>query len=255
MKAIILCAGYGTRLSPLTDNMPKALLEVQGKSMLNLLLENLEQIEQIDEIVIVSNDRFFKHFNDYRPLMATSKKVTILNDGTTCNENRLGAIGDINFALNVIGYRDECMVLCTDNWFDFSLKDFYKFYTSHGKGSVVFGKKTEDMRVLKAGGVALLEGDKVYQMEEKPQTPKGNFAVGPFYIFNQEATSLIEHYLATGGNPDAPGHYPSYLANHGYNVYAMDISTKHCIDIGTKEVYYGIENTIKNIKKANTLGE
>ncbi len=239
MKAIILCAGYGTRLGELTKNMPKALLEIQGKSMLNLLLENIEEIDDIDEIVIVSNTKFFDNFIDYRPCMTTSKKVTILNDGTISNDTRLGAIADIKFALDALKYKGEIMVLAGDNWFDFKLKDFYNFYLANGKRDAIFGQTKTDLNELRSGAVATLaKNNRVTNMEEKPQNPKGNFSVGPFYIYNTQSVKLIDTYLASGGNPDAPGHFPTWLTKNHAPVYAYDIAPHSFIDIGTPEMYH-----------------
>lgn len=250
MKAILLCAGYGTRLYPLTINTPKALLKVQGKTLLELLIDNLEEIKEIDEIVIVSNDRFYKNFCDFKPHISSSKKITILNDETTSNENRLGAIGDIKFALNKIHYNGEIMVLAGDNWFDFTLKELYDFYVKNGKNDVVFGQNKTDLNVLRAGGVATLsDNGLVLHMEEKPQNPQGTFAVGPFYIYNKQTVAMLDQYLAEGGNPDAPGHFPAWLAERK-PVFAYDIAPRHYIDIGTKEAYDNIENTIKNLNKS-----
>ena len=250
MKAILLCAGYGTRLYPLTINTPKALLKVQGKTLLELLIDNLEEIKEIDEIVIVSNDRFYKNFCDFKPHISSSKKITILNDETTSNENRLGAIGDIKFALNKIHYNGEIMVLAGDNWFDFTLKELYDFYVKNGKNDVVFGQNKTDLNVLRAGGVAtLFDNGLVLHMEEKPQNPQGTFAVGPFYIYNKQTVAMLGQYLAEGGNPDAPGHFPAWHAERK-PVFAYDIAPRHYIDIGTKEAYHNIENTIKNLNKS-----
>lgn len=250
MKAILLCAGYGTRLYPLTINTPKALLKVQGKTLLELLIDNIEEIKEIDEIVIVSNDRFYKNFCDFKPHISSSKKITILNDKTTSNENRLGAIGDIKFALNKIHYNGEIMVLAGDNWFDFTLKELYDFYVKNGKNDVVFGQNKTDLNVLRAGGVAtLFDNGLVLHMEEKPQNPQGTFAVGPFYIYNKQTVDMLDQYLAEGGNPDAPGHFPAWLAERK-PVFAYDIAPRHYIDIGTKEAYDNIENTIKNLNKS-----
>lgn len=250
MKAILLCAGYGTRLYPLTINTPKALLKVQGKTLLELLIDNLEEIKEIDEIVIVSNDRFYENFCDFKPHISSSKKITILNDKTTSNENRLGAIGDIKFALNKIHYNGEIMVLAGDNWFDFTLKELYDFYVKNGKNDVVFGQNKTDLNVLRAGGVAtLFDNGLVLHMEEKPQNPQGTFAVGPFYIYNKQTVAMLDQYLAEGGNPDAPGYFPAWLAERK-PVFAYDIAPRHYIDIGTKEAYDNIENTIKNLNKS-----
>ena len=247
MKALLLCAGYGTRLYPLTINTPKALLKVQGKTLLELLIDNLQEIDAIDEIVIISNDRFYKNFCDFKPQIASTKKITILNDGTTSNDNRRGAIGDIKFALDKIKYHGEIMVLAGDNWFDFKLKDLYNFYIKNNKNDVVFGEHKTDINVLRAGGVANLdEYGRVLFMEEKPLQPKGTFAVGPFYIYNAQTVKMLDAYLRAGGNPDAPGHFPAYLSQKK-PVYAYDIAPKHYIDIGTKQAYDNIERTIQNL--------
>lgn len=249
MKAILLCAGYGTRLYPLTINTPKALLKVQGKTLLELLIDNIEEIKDIDEIVIVSNDRFYKNFCEFKPQISSSKKITILNDGTTNNDNRRGAIGDIKFALNKINYKGEIMVLAGDNWFDFTLKELYDFYVANNKNDVIFGQNKTDLSVLRAGGVAILaDNGMVLHMEEKPQNPQGTFAVGPFYIYNKQTVAMLDQYLKEGGNPDAPGHFPAWLAERK-PVFAYNIAPHHYIDIGTKEAYDNIENTINGLNK------
>ena len=249
MKAILLCAGYGTRLYPLPINTPKTLLKVKGKTLLELLIDNIEPIKDIDEIVIVSNQRFYQNFCDFKPQISSSKKITILNDETTSNEDRLGAIGDIKFALDQLKYKGEIMVLAGDNWFDFTLSELYDFYIQHNKNTVIFGENKSDKKVLQAGGVAILDkNNMVLQMEEKPKEPQGTFAVGPFYIYNAKTVKLLDTYLASGGSPDAPGYFPAWLSKR-QPVYAFDIYPRHYVDIGTPEAYYNIESTIDNLQK------
>lgn len=248
MKAIVLCAGYATRLGELTKNMPKPLLRVRNQTLLDLLVDNLQEIDAIDEIVIVSNAKFFKNFKDWAKTRESIAPIVVLNDGSTSNDNRLGAIGDIKFAMKERKIDDEIMVLAGDNWFDFKLADFYAQYLKNGKKNMVLGSKTNDLAILRSHGVAILdENGKVLEMEEKPQQPRGNFAVGPFYIYNKQAARMIDEYLASGNSKDAPGNLPSWLSQKT-DVYAWDVSPKHRIDIGTKEVYDNIDNLIKSLQ-------
>ncbi len=252
MKAIILCAGYGTRLYPLTKNTPKALLKVDGKTLLDLLIDNIEKIDAINEIVIVSNAKFYDKFVSHAATLKSSKKVTILNDGSIYPDDMLGAIGDLKFALNMTRCKEDIMVLAGDNWFDFSLKDFYNFYLAHGKRNVVFGQTKTDPELLKKGGVANLgEHGRVLSMEEKPSEPQGNFAVGPFYIYNASTIKTIYKYVSENEFNkvaiDAPGRFPAWLSKRE-PIYAYDIAPKHFIDIGTPEAYYTINDKIEEIK-------
>ena len=248
MKAIVLCAGYATRLGKLTENTPKPLLKVQNKALIDLLIENLEDIDDVNEIVIVSNAKFYNHFLEWAKEAKSSKKITVLNDGSTNNDNRLGAIGDIKFALTKRNIKEDIMVLAGDNWFDFKLKNFYDEYKSNGNCNMILGSKTKDLSILCSHGVAILdENHRVISMEEKPQNPKGNFAVGPFYIYNKDAVKLIDEYLKSGNSKDAPGNLPSWLCQKT-DVYAWDVSPAHRIDIGTVEVYENIDNIIRSLK-------
>src|SRR5918992_6334187 len=113
MKALVLAAGYATRLYPLTLGRPKALLEVGGKPMLDRLLERLEAMG-VDETVVVTNAKFTPHFEEWA---RDKERVRIVNDGTTSNDDRLGAIGDIGFVLDELGVDDDLVVVAGDNLF------------------------------------------------------------------------------------------------------------------------------------------
>ena len=125
MKAIVLVAGYASRLYPLTLNTPKALLTLNNITLLDYLMEKVSELDVIDEVILVSNQKFYKNFIEWKKTYTGNKKITILNDGTTTNENRLGAIGDTEFAIQKLNIDDEIMLLVSDNYFTFSLKDFY----------------------------------------------------------------------------------------------------------------------------------
>lgn len=235
MKAILLCAGYGTRLYPLTENKPKALLEVKGKKLIDMLVDSVEKIDAIDEVIIVTNDRFYNQFCEWGTQRKKKTPITVINDFTTSNDNRLGAIGDIKYALDNLKIDDEIFVAASDMYFTFEMKDFYDFYKQKN-ADVIMGEIENDISVLQRKGVAVLDANqKVVEMQEKPKEPKGNFSVAPFYIYTKESVKEIDKYLAEGNSPDAPGNYPSWLCKHKA-VYAMTL-TGDCIDIGTIDDY------------------
>ena len=124
MKCLILAAGYATRLYPLTENFPKPLLEVQGKTILDWLIEDIKTSNLVDEYVVISNHKFAHHFEKWA---ADKKKVTVVDDGTSSNETRLGAVKDIQFAIEKLGLDDDMLVIAGDNLLDFSLTAFVKY--------------------------------------------------------------------------------------------------------------------------------
>ena len=117
MKCILLCAGYATRLYPLTENYPKALLKVADKSIIDYTLEKVNEIEEIDEIYLVTNAKYTPHFQKWAEEKNNIKPIKVFNDGTTSNDDRLGAIGDIQFTIDMAGIDDDILVLATDNLF------------------------------------------------------------------------------------------------------------------------------------------
>ena len=127
MKCILLCAGYATRLFPLTENFPKALLEVGGRPLLNYIVDDVNEIEEVDEIYLVTNAKYTPHFEKWAKDLNNVKKISIINDGTTSNSDRLGAIGDILFTLKEKKINDDVIAVAGDNLFDFKLKEFVKY--------------------------------------------------------------------------------------------------------------------------------
>ena len=128
MKCILLAAGYATRLYPLTENMPKALLTLGTKTILDRVIEKINELKCVDYIYIVTNHRFAAQFNDWLKNAITDKNIKVIDDNTTNNDNRLGAIGDINFVIERENVDDELLVMASDNIFDFSLKDMEKIF-------------------------------------------------------------------------------------------------------------------------------
>ena len=251
MKAIILAAGYATRLYPLTENRPKPLLEIGGKPILQYLLEKIEPLDLVDEVIIATNDRFYDQFVDWMAGFVYSKKIIVLNDGTTANENRLGAIVDLCFALEERQLDEDLLVLAGDNLFDFALTDFVAYY-QEVRADCITAHQLDDLEELRKTGVIETNGEgRVLSFAEKPMDPRSNLAVPPFYIYRRDTIPLLKEYLQAGENPDAPGNFIPWLLKRK-KVYAFRFEGAR-YDIGTLESYRLVNElflrSITNISK------
>lgn len=239
MKSIILAAGYATRLYPLTKDQPKALLPVAGKPMMEYILDNLARTAAVDEVVVVSNDRFYDQFCDWKRQYQYPEPIEILNDGTTSNDNRLGAIADLQLVVEEYHIHDDILVVAGDNMFDFELSDLLRFHHQVQADCICAGR-LDDLNILRRFGVVELdEHDRVISFEEKPQQPKSNLAVPAIYIYRSDTLPFIGQYLIEGNNPDAPGNFIPWLIQRK-PVYAYRFSG--CFfDIGTVESYAEVQ--------------
>ena len=245
MKCILLCAGYATRLFPLTENFPKALLKVGQRAIIDYALEKVNKIDEIDQIYLVTNSKYSKHFSDWANEKNNIKPITVFDDGTSSNDDRLGAIGDIQFVIDNTKLDDDILVLATDNLFDFELKDFYDFYKE--KKSTCVCVREEDYEKLKGLGVAQLDDDmKIIGFEEKPAQPKGKFAVYAEYIYPKDIVPKIKTYLEEGNSCDAPGNLIAYLYDK-VPTYAYSFDGD-CHDIGTHESLAYVNEVYKDKK-------
>lgn len=230
MKCILLCAGYATRLFPLTENFPKALLEIGGRPLLDYTLDEVNSIDKIDEIYLVTNKKYAPHFKAWADSKNNSKKITIFDDGTTTNENRLGAIGDIKFVIDQAKLDDDMLVIAGDNLFTFKLNDFVKFQEERGGSAVCV--KEETYEKLKGLGVVQVNDEMtIIGFEEKPAEPKSTLAAYAEYIYPRETLPTFDRYIAEGNNIDAPGRFVSYLYDKE-QVSAFKFEGE-CYDVGT----------------------
>lgn len=243
MKCLILAAGYATRLYPLTENFPKPLLKVKDKPILDWLIEDLNSTNKIDEYYIVTNHKFYNHFISWNAY----SNVTIIDDGTTTNETRLGALRDIELVLKKENIIDDLLIMAGDNLLDFSLKNFID-YQEKTKTSVVFRTYLDDVNKLRKTGVATInENDVITSMEEKPEEPKSNWAIPPFYIIKKEDLEYVYKAINDGVKSDAPGSFIAYLVSKTQvHAYLMDGKR---YDVGTIETYEQINNTYQGIIK------
>lgn len=210
MKAIILAAGYATRLYPLTENFPKPLLDVGGKSILDWIIDDLG--DTIDEYVVVTNHKFADIFRDWAGKRAN--RITIIDDGTSTNETRLGAVKDIQLAANALDITetDSVFVMAGDNMLDFSLRGFVDYQKSVGTSCVMCHEEKELSALQKTAVITTDSDGTITSYEEKPKEPKGTLAVPPFYIYRAQDLSRIQEALDNGCSYDAPGSFAAWLS-------------------------------------------
>ncbi len=213
MKAILLCAGYATRLYPLTKDRPKPLLPIRGIPIINYLVDQLAPIEGLDGIHVVTNSRFFDSFRKWQSQYYAGRKIEVINDKTTSNENRLGAIRDIRFVIDQKKIEDDLLVLAGDNLFDFNLEDFIREALSHRPHSTLAVYDVGNRELAKRYGLVAHDASgKITAFFEKPAKPKTTLASTGIYFFPKESLCYLNEYLKTQPSADAPGHYVHWLA-------------------------------------------
>ena len=235
MKCIILCAGYATRLYPLTENIPKALLPVKQKPLLNYIIKKLELIENIEEIFIISNDKFYEHFLSWKINFDSPKKIKIINDNTKTNKARLGGLGDLKFVLDKENIHDDLLVIAGDNLFDFDLNKMVDFFNEK-KENVVGLYDLKDVSKSKNFGILEIDKDnRIVSYEEKPENPKSTLVSTAIYLYSKSELKKIEDYMKTDMSKEGPGYLIPYFME-SQNVYGFVFNGKW-YDIGSKETY------------------
>jgi glucose-1-phosphate thymidylyltransferase len=213
VKAIVLAAGYATRLRPLTDSIPKMLLPLAGRPMLDYLIDRIEAVDDIDEIHVVTNARFARDLGAWATQRSGRRGVGVWNDGTMSNEDRLGAVGDMRFAIEQAGLAGEdLLVIAGDNLIGYSLEDYVGFWRGKAGGSAISVHRVADPELIKQYGVVELgEDDRIISLEEKPSQPRSDLAATAAYLYPAEHAALIDQYLDEGNPPDAPGNFLVWL--------------------------------------------
>ena len=232
MKCIILCAGYGTRLYPLTLDRPKPLLTITGKPLLEYIIEKIEKLESIKEILIVTNNKFFDNFKNWRKNCLSKKPIKILNDGTNSDEDKLGAVGDIKFAIEKEKIEDNVLIVAGDNLFEFDLIKLFDFFEEK-KDSVVALYDIQDKEIAagKYGIVEIDQNNKVINFEEKPLYPKTTLVSTACYILTPGAIEELQKSFKDGKRYDNIGDFLKWLINRK-NLFGLAFEEKW-IDIGS----------------------
>ncbi len=241
MKAIILAGGYATRLRPLTDDLSKCLLPVGGKPMVDWILERIREVEEIDEVHVVTNSRFAPDFEHWAMF---KEGVTVHDDGTSSNDDRLGAIGDVAFTLERAGIDDDVLVIAGDNLFDYDLQDYVDFWRGKGVASGLAVHDVGDLELATQYGIVAVDGDdRIVDFVEKPVQPPSTLAATATYIYHREHVPLVQEYLAEGNAPDQIGSFIGWL-HRREPVYAYWF-TGVWLDIGDREQLLAADNKLR----------
>lgn len=236
MNALILAAGYATRLYPLTLNKAKPLLTVGGKPIIEWVVDNLADVPNLETIYVVTNDKFASDFQAWSERYQSRNpkfKFKIVNDGSKSDEDKLGAIGDINFVVNRENLaRDSLLIIAGDNLFTESLTGFAA-YARKTKATVGVYDVGDIEAIKKYGNITVDADEIITHFEEKPHEPRGTLAAIAIYYYSPEVLSLLTTYLAAGNNPDQPGRFVQWLYTRK-PVKTFQIKEKW-LDIGSKE--------------------
>ena len=278
MKCLILAAGYATRLYPLTENFPKPLLKVGEKTILDWLIDDIDSAGVVDEYVVISNHKFAPIFenwakekispraslgrndkgadalslgrNDKSVAVISSEveksiKVTVLDDGTSTNETRLGAVRDIQFAIDTLRLDDDLLVIAGDNVLDFSLVRFIEYAKEKGTSCIMRYYEPSEEKLHKTGVATVDENDLILEMEEKPAHPKSNWCCPPFYFYRRSDVPLVKVGIDSGCGVDAPGSFIAWLSTQT-PVHAWEMPGKR-YDIGNLASYEEVQRTYHGI--------
>lgn len=235
LRAVFLAAGFGTRLYPLTLNTAKPLLEIGGKPMMTRIVDQVLALNPVDAVV-VSNARFYSDFLDWKEAYRPQVALKVVNDGTSTNETRLGAIADLQLALNSMPARDDVdaiVVTACDNLFGHPLGGLVSRFAASGRGQLLVREIPEPVPPNKYSEVTLAENGQVVSFREKPADPRSNLSAIAFYILPPTLPDLIATYLSEGNNSDAPGYFIAWLSRR------MQLDAERLrgvfVDIGSKE--------------------
>ena len=245
MKALILAAGYATRLYPLTKDYPKSLLPVKDSLIIDLIIDRLALVDEIDEYIVVTNNKFFRQFKAWQGKHRLKKKISVVNDLTRDNARRLGAIGDMDFAVGKKCIKEDLLVIGGDNLFNGCVNRFLSFARKF-PGCPVIG--VYDIKVMsqasKYGVIKLDKSKRVVDFQEKPNKPKSTLVAMCFYYFPKRRLGLIKEYLtAKARKDDAMGFYIDWLRNR-VPVYGYAFSGKW-FDIGDHKFYNSAKRSFK----------
>lgn len=233
MKSILLAAGYGTRLYPLTLNTPKPLLRVGSKPIVEHLLEKVWPLEEVEEVYVVTNARFAAAFQEWAEGRSFPKPLHILNDGTTTNETRLGAIGDAAFVVRQAHWEgQDLLILAGDNLFTFGLEGFLDFFRQKQATVVGLYEFHDIERIKQYSAVEVDETGRILSYEEKPSAPRTNLVGIALYLLARKDVPLLLHYADMGDRErDAPGYFIQWLCQrttvYGYRFEGL------WLDVGT----------------------
>ncbi len=245
MKCLILAAGYATRLYPLTENFPKPLLKVGEKAILDRLIEDIDAAGLIDEYIVITNHKFAPQFETWAS--AHSLPITVVDDGTSTNETRLGAVCDMQYAIERLCLDDDLLIIAGDNLLDFSLTSFLRYAQEKGTSCTMRYYEPDESRLRKCGVSEIDDTERLLSLEEKPAEPKSHWCTPPFYFYTKADAARIRDAIKDGCGTDAPGSLVAWMCRHSI-MHSMEMPGSR-YDIGNLESYETVQKTYKGIKR------
>lgn len=234
MYVLIPAAGYGTRLYPLTKEMPKALIKINNKPILEHIIEKLTELQGITKVVIISNDLFYEKFRDWLSDFKNSKNIEIINDGTRNEKERLGSIGDINLAIEKFKIDEDILVVNSDNIFEFSLKCSFEYFTEKKSPTIcLFDVKSKEMAKL-YGVIKTDRNNKIIDFKEKPEKPESTLISTGIYYFPKNTVPLFKEFLSESKDSDKSGYFVEWLFQK-MPTYGFLYKNNDWFDIGSLE--------------------
>jgi glucose-1-phosphate thymidylyltransferase len=218
MKVYVLAAGYATRLYPETRDLPKPLLDIGGRPLLSYLLESVREIDDMRRIVVVGNHRFHDALAAWARDAVAPVPIELLDDGSTSDDDKLGASGDLAFALRASppAADEDFVVIAGDNWIRFDLRAARRAYEEQGRRPMLLLRQLDAIPEGPSpyNEVTIDDEGRVLRLREKPRDPRTPYVAIAAYFFPPRVRDLLTLYLDRGGNPDAPGHFIAWLVQH-----------------------------------------
>jgi glucose-1-phosphate thymidylyltransferase len=249
MMAVLLCAGYGTRMYPLTRHRPNPLLPVAGRPVLDYLMDQLIALEALQAIHLVTNARFFDDFAIWatrwrQELANRDRRLVLHNDGSTSAENRLGACADLKLVLDRTERGEGFLVAAGDNIFRFDLSPLWSVFRRAAHHRLVALPETDRARLRQTGVPLWGAGDRVRDLVEKPARPPSNWCCPALYFLKPSAFARLATFLPSAGNRDAPGHFIGYLCRREtVNAFRLNATR---LDIGDRAGYRRADRLLRS---------
>jgi glucose-1-phosphate thymidylyltransferase len=249
MIAVVLCAGFATRMYPLTKNFPKPLLEVAGRPVIDYLMDQLVELPGLEAIYLVSNKRFHPHFAEWKRLREHNDRtpcpmVELLNDGAMENDHRLGASADFQLVMKTIPEPTRVLVTAGDNIYRFDIKPLWEEFLQSDRHYIVALPETDRNQLKKTGVLQLAADDRVTRLFEKPAHPPSTWFCPPLYFFQSTVSKQLDDFLKHPAADDAPGYFIDFLCRKD-PVYAFRLNASR-LDIGSIETYRTADHYLRN---------
>jgi len=247
--AIVLCAGFATRMYPLTKEFPKPLLEVAGRPVIDYLMDQLVELPGLDAIYLISNGKFYPHFAEWKRLWEQNNRsycpvVELLNDGAMDNDHRLGACADFQLVMKTIPEPTRIMVTAGDNIYRFGIKPLWEQFLHDDRHYIVALPESDREKLKKTGVLELTTDDRVTRLYEKPAHPSSEWFCPPLYFFQSNVSKILDEFLAHDAASDAPGYFIGFLCRKE-PVYAFRLNASR-LDIGSIESYRAADYSLRS---------